>query len=457
MTGTADAPVLVIGTGLSGRAIARHLHHLRQPFEIADTRDVPPALGELKAALPGVAVHCGPLERLDMARFREVVLSPGVDPRMPALSCIRDRLIGEMTLLRRALDNMTAPPLLIAITGSNAKSTVTTLVGEMAREAGCRTAVGGNLGTPALDLLREAPDAEVMVLELSSFQLETTAQLRADIACHLNLSEDHLDRHDGLSGYAHAKQRIFEGAGHAVYNADDTATTPGVLVPDHTSFTLAAPASEQWGLRCFDALMICHGDEPIMPVAEVGMPGRHNLANALAALAIGARAGWAIEAMRHVLHRFTGLPHRAERVVEHEGIQWINDSKGTNVGATLAAIEGIGSSLSGRLILLAGGVGKGADFTPLGPVMAQYGRLAILFGRDAALMADTLADQVTVLEVATLDEAMEQAWQQAKAGDAVLLSPACASLDQFTSYIARGEAFRAWLSSRPELSAGDVR
>ncbi|RKR02497.1 UDP-N-acetylmuramoylalanine--D-glutamate ligase [Kushneria sinocarnis] len=457
MTGSVDAPVLVIGTGLSGCAIARHLHHLRQPFELADTREAPPALAELQAAYPEISVHCGPLEQLELERFSEIVLSPGIDPRQPALAAVRGRIIGEMALLRRALDAMTRPPLLVAITGSNAKSTVTTLVGEMGRAAGWSIALGGNLGMPALDLLSETPDAEALVLELSSFQLETTPRLAADIACHLNLSEDHLDRHDGLEGYARAKQRIFEGAKQAVYNADDPATRPNSAIGSATSFTLGEPLANQWGLQQQSGqLMLCLGREPIMAAADIGMPGRHNLANALAALAIGERAGWSMDAMRKVLQRFTGLPHRAEQVAVRDGVQWINDSKGTNVGAALAAIEGIGATLPGRLILLAGGVGKGADFTPLGPAMNRHGRAAIVFGRDAELLAEALTGHVPVARVETLEAAMTQARQLAEAGDAVLLSPACASLDQFASYIARGEAFRAWLGRHPAPSAGDA-
>ncbi len=444
---------LVVGLGLSGRAICRHLERLERPFMVADTRAAPPGLDDFRAAHPGVAVHCGPLTALDMSEAREVVLSPGVDPQSPGLGALAGRVsesgepfvVGEIALFVRAAR---AP--IAAITGANAKSTVTTLLGEMAAEAGRRVAMGGNLGTPALDLLVERPDAELYVLELSSFQLETTPRLGAETAAFLNLSEDHLDRHGDLAGYRAAKQAIFRGARHGVVNAEDPATWPDAPPPALDRFTTAAPApgTLEWGIAAHDdgdgpRDWLMHGEAPLMPAASVRLPGRHNQANALAALAMGQRLGLGLATMRRVLERFGGLPHRGELIAEVNGVRWINDSKGTNVGATLAAIAGLGPTLDGRLILLAGGEGKGADFTPLAAPLARHGREAILFGRDAERLATALEGAVPLHRVDDLAAAMARAAAIAAPGDCVLLSPACASLDQFPNYQARGEAFRA--------------
>ncbi|MGM0983901.1 MAG: UDP-N-acetylmuramoyl-L-alanine--D-glutamate ligase [Pseudomonadota bacterium] len=438
---------LVVGLGVSGRAICRHLEQRDVPFMVADTRLAPPGVADVRAAHPGVEIHCGSLAELDLSEVEEVVLSPGVDPLTPGLEGLAGRtreatgepvLVGEIALFVR---EARAP--IAAITGSNAKSTVTTLVGEMAREAGWRVAVGGNLGTPALDLLAGAADAELFVLELSSFQLETTPRLGAETAAFLNLSEDHLDRHGDMSGYRNAKQAIFRGARHAVVNADDPMTWPDAPVPALDRFTTRAPEGNDWGIGWRvggDWLM--RGSEPLLPTDEMRLPGRHNQANALAALAMGHHLGLPLSAMLAVLRRFPGLPHRGELVAVVAGVRWINDSKGTNVGATLAAIEGLGPTLDGRLILLAGGVGKGADFHPLAAPLAHYGREAILFGRDAGCLEDALAGHLPLTPVADLAAAIVRAVEIAAPGDCVLLSPACASLDQFSDYQARGEAFR---------------
>jgi UDP-N-acetylmuramoylalanine--D-glutamate ligase len=441
---------LVVGLGLSGRAICRHLERRGIPYMVADTRAVPPGMDDFHAAHPGVAIHCGPLTGLDLSEVEEVVVSPGIDPRTPGLDALAGRVreatgeplvVGEIALFVRA---SRAP--IAAVTGSNAKSTVTTLVGEMAAEAGRRVAVGGNLGTPALDLLADQPDADFYVLELSSFQLETTPRLGAETAAFLNLSEDHLDRHGDMAGYRAAKLGIFRGARHAVVNAEDPNTWPERRLPAQDSFTTRPPEAGEWGIgRHAGADWLMHGDAPLMPADEVRLAGRHNQANALAALAMGHRLGLPLAAMCRVLRRFPGLPHRGELVAEVGSVRWINDSKGTNVGATLAAIAGLGPTLEGKLVLLAGGVGKGADFTPLAPPLARHGREAILFGLDAERLGRTLRGHLPITEVEDLPTAMSRAAAIAEPGDCVLLSPACASLDQFANYQERGEVFRRWV------------
>lgn len=444
---------VVVGLGISGRAICRHLSRNHVPFMVADTRQTPPGLDSFYADHPGVFVHCGPLTAIDFSDAEEVVISPGVDPCTPGLEEVSARrhsatgeplLVGEIALFRRAVKAPVA-----AITGSNAKSTVTTLLGEMASASGIYAAVGGNLGTPALDLLAQHPKADLYILELSSFQLETTPRLSAASVAFLNLCEDHLDRHGDMAGYQAAKQRIFLGAQHAIVNADDARTWPQTPVPSVEYFTSHAPNDAAWGLALReDQLMLVKGDEPWVRAGSLALTGQHHYTNALAALAMGRALGFDQHAMCETLRNFKGLAHRSERVADIDGVTWINDSKGTNVGATLAAINGISATLTGKLILLAGGVGKGADFAPLAVPLAEHARAVLLFGEDAPRLAAALSCVNHVRQVTHLSQAMEAAWHIAQPGDCVLLSPACASLDQFANYQARGEAFRRWLANK---------
>ncbi|MBZ5486682.1 UDP-N-acetylmuramoyl-L-alanine--D-glutamate ligase [Halomonas aquamarina] len=449
---------VVIGLGASGRAICRHLARVGRPFIVADTREAPPGLEAFYQAHPGVEVHCGPLDALDFTHAFEVVASPGVDPRSPGLEGLAEeinphtgepRLVGETALFVRARRTSGHVAPMAAITGSNAKSTVTTLLGEMAKAAGLRVAVGGNLGTPALDLLADQPDAELYVLELSSFQLETTPSLGAQAVAFLNLSDDHLDRHGDMSAYRLAKQRIFNEALHAVVNRDDPLTWPIEEGPSVTCFTVDPPGEDEWGLVWQGAeLYLMQGQTRWVAASELQIAGQHNYANALAALALGQALNLPASAMVEALKAFTGLAHRSETIATLNGVTWINDSKGTNVGATLAAISGLSATLEGRLIWLAGGIGKGADFTPLSEPLAKCARLALLFGKDRGQIAEVLSPQVSVQEVDNLAQAMEAAFARALPGDCVLLSPACASLDQFSGYQARGDAFRHWVEHK---------
>lgn len=446
---------LVVGLGLSGRAICRHLTRIGVPYMVADTRDVPPGLEDFYAAHPGIKVHCGSLTLLDLTDAHEVVISPGLDPRMAGLEGLAERInprtgepmvVGEIALFTRSAEVPIA-----AITGSNAKSTVTTLLGEMAAAAGIRAAVGGNLGTPALDLLSDQPDAELYILELSSFQLETTPHLGAACAAFLNLSEDHLDRHGDMQGYRAAKQRIFIGAQSAVVNADEPLTWPELSTAEVAFFTHKTPEANQWGLVWHQGqMMLAQGITPWLAIDELKMAGQHNYLNALAALAMGHALGFASTAMCDVLRDFKGLKHRSEVIACINGVTWVNDTKGTNVGATLAAINGIGATLEGRLILLAGGVGKGADFTPLAAPLSACARHVLVFGLDAPRLANALIEHVSVQQVEDLTQAMQIGFELAQPGDCVLLSPACASLDQFANYQERGEVFRRWVQHKAQ-------
>ncbi|OWP48228.1 UDP-N-acetylmuramoyl-L-alanine--D-glutamate ligase [Pseudomonas nitroreducens] len=430
---------IVVGLGKSGMSLVRYLARQGVPFAVADTRANPPELATLREQYPQVEVRCGDLDADFLCRAQELYVSPGLSLRVPALveAAARGvRMSGDVDLFAR---HAKAP--IVAITGSNAKSTVTTLVGDMAKAAGKRVAVGGNLGTPALDLL--ADDVELYVVELSSFQLETCERLNAEVATCLNVSEDHMDRYDGMADYHLAKHRIFRGAKQVVVNRADALSRPliadnvpcwtfGINKPDFKAFGLIEEDGEKWLAFQFDKLM---------PARELKIRGAHNQSNALAALALGHAVGLPFEPMLQTLREFAGLAHRCQWVRESNGVNYYDDSKATNVGAALAAIEGLGADIDGKLVLIAGGDGKGADFHDLRDPVAKHCRAVVLLGRDAELVSAALGNVVPKVRVNTLAEAVEHAADLALPGDAVLLSPACASLDMFRNYEERGRLF----------------
>ncbi|HTO19837.1 MAG TPA: UDP-N-acetylmuramoyl-L-alanine--D-glutamate ligase [Pseudomonas sp.] len=438
---------IVVGLGKSGMSLVRHLARRGLPFAVADTRAAPPELETLRRDFPQIEVRCGALDVDFLCRASELLVSPGLALATPALQQAAARgvkLSGDIELFAR---EARAP--IVAITGSNAKSTVTTLVGEMAAAAGRKVAVGGNLGTPAPDLL--ADDVELYVIELSSFQLETTDVLNAEVATCLNVSEDHMDRYADLQAYHLAKHRIFRGARQVVINRDDALSRPlvadqlpcwtfGLGKPDFRGFGLVEENGEKWLAFQF---------EPLMPARELKIRGAHNQANALAALALGHAVGLPFAPMLDTLKTFAGLPHRCQWVRERREVNYYDDSKATNVGAALAAIEGLGADIDGQLVLIAGGDGKGADFSSLRGPVAQHCRAVVLLGRDAGLIADALGDAVPQVRVASLDEAVQRCAELAEPGDAVLLSPACASLDMFKNFEERGRLFAAAVEALP--------
>jgi len=432
---------IVVGLGKSGMSVVRHLARRGQPFAVVDTRANPPELATLQAQYPEIEVRCGELDVDFLCRASELLVSPGLAVSTPALQAAAARgvkLSGDIELFAR---EARAP--IVAITGSNAKSTVTTLVGEMAQAAGRKVAVGGNLGTPALDLLND--DVELHVLELSSFQLETTEQLNAEVATCLNVSEDHMDRYAGLPAYHQAKHRIFRGARQVVVNRDDRLSRPlvGEEVPVW-SFGLGKPDFKGFGLIEENGEKhLAFQFEVLMPARELKMRGAHNQSNALAALALGHAVGLPFAAMLQTLRTFAGLPHRCQWVGERAGVSYYDDSKATNVGAALAAIGGLGADIDGKLVLIAGGDGKGADFSALREPIARYCREVILLGRDAGRLASVLQDAVALKRVQGLEEAVQRTAECALPGDAVLLSPACASLDMFRNFEERGRLFAA--------------
>ncbi|MCF7994008.1 MAG: UDP-N-acetylmuramoyl-L-alanine--D-glutamate ligase [Chromatiaceae bacterium] len=439
--------VAVVGLGKTGLSCARWLHAQGAEVAVLDSRTTPPGLAQLQDELPDVAVLVGGFDASVLAAVDEIIVSPGVPVSTAALRAASDKgipIVGDVELFARAA---TAP--VIAITGSNGKSTVTTLVGEMLRHAGLDAAVGGNLGIPVLDLLRA--DAQWYVLELSSFQLETTECLPTHAATVINLSADHLDRYPDMAAYGAAKARIFAHAERALVNRDDPAASAlAAGVADQVGFSLSEPANEvDYGLISNDQqVWLARGRTRLIATTELRMPGRHNLANALAALALAEMAGVSPEAGCEVLREFPGLAHRSELVAERRGVRWINDSKGTNPGATIAALAGIvdepgqrASAAPARAVLIAGGEGKGADFSTLAPVVSRCARAVVLIGRDAALLEQALNDTVPLHRAASMEEAVRLAERLAQPGDAVLLSPACASFDMFDDYQHRGRAF----------------
>jgi UDP-N-acetylmuramoylalanine--D-glutamate ligase len=430
---------IVVGLGKSGMSLVRFLARRGLRFAVVDTRANPPELASLQRDYPEVEVRCGELDVDFLCRATELLISPGLAVSTQALQEAAARgvkLSGDIELFAREAK---AP--IVAITGSNAKSTVTTLVGEMAAAAGKRVAVGGNLGTPALDLLDDA--VELYVVELSSFQLETTEHLNAEVAVCLNISEDHMDRYSGLPAYHLAKHRVFRGARQVVVNRDDALSRPLLAesVPCWT-FGLSKPDFKRFGvLEENGEKCLAFEFNSLMPTRELKMRGAHNVSNALAALALGHAVGLPFAPMLEVLRRFSGLPHRCQWVRELRGVSYYDDSKATNVGAALAAIEGLGADIDGKLLLIAGGDGKGADFSALKAPVGQFCRAVVLLGRDAQQLAEALGDAVPLVRVDTLEQAVERCAELAQAGDAVLLSPACASLDMFKNFEERGRLF----------------
>ena len=436
--------VLVVGLGVTGLSCVRHLAGSRRKVVAVDSREHPPFRATVESEFPEVEVRCGAFDAPMFDNAGEIVVSPGVSVREPALRSAAAHgvpIVGDIELFARAAD---AP--VVAITGSNGKSTVTSLVSAMARRHGLRVGSGGNLGPPALSLLGQGH--ELYVLELSSFQLETTSELRPAAATVLNLSADHMDRYDSFEAYVAAKGRVIGGDSVVIANLDDAvAARLGGERRERIGFSTASHPDARWSVegRENDARIV-RGGEPVMPVGAVPLAGMHNVANVLAAFALGDAIGLDVRAMSSAVETYAGLPHRCETVAASGGVRWINDSKGTNVGATSAAIEGIGAH--GPVVLIAGGLAKGADFSPLRAPAGRHVRCAVLIGRDAGRLEAVLGRCTEVRRARDLETAVDLAAGAARAGDSVLFSPACASFDMFANFEARGEAFRRLVRAR---------
>lgn len=433
-------PYLILGLGVTGLSVARYLTQQQQAFAVADTRLNPPGLSAFEQAYPDAEIWLGPLDEELLCQATTLVVSPGVSLAEPAIQAAEQQgveILGDIELFSRAVQGP-----VLAITGSNAKSTVTTLVGELAGYLGLKVAVGGNIGVPALDLLAETA-VDLYVLELSSFQLETTRSLNAQGAALLNISEDHLDRYENMDAYVFAKQRIFHHARHAIFSRADERTWPihGQLAKT-LSFGLDAPIEEQdLGLRLVEGqLWIVQGTQPLVAAETLPLTGEHGLLNVMAALALLSAAELPLAALVPGIQNFKGLPHRCEKIASKKGVDYINDSKATNLGAALAAIHGLSSRYQ-KLWLIMGGEGKGQDFSVLKTALKAPVAGVALLGRDAPVLAEQLPPSLSSWRVTDLAEAVDQLAGQAKAGDAVLLAPACASFDQFSGYAERGEEF----------------
>lgn len=454
---------LVLGLGESGLAAALWLARGGARLRVADSRAQPPGLDELRRAAPQAEIVCGPFSEALLDGIELLALSPGLDPKLPVVQAAIARgieITGEIELFAQALDHTgwRIGARVIAITGTNGKTTTTALCGALCRAAGFDAAVAGNISPAALTEFMRRLDAgekpDVWVLELSSFQLETTHSLDADAACVLNVTDDHLDRHGDMESYAEAKARIFAGHGVQVLNRDDLRVR-GMAIAGRMrrDFGLDSPVGDQqYGLRERGGdVWLCCGNEYLLRQHEMQLAGLHNASNALAALALCEAIGLPRAPLLEGLRNFRGLSHRVERVAQRDdGVLFYDDSKGTNVGATLAALQGMGC----KVVLIAGGDGKGQDFRPLSDAFRTHARAVVLIGRDARrIEEETAGSGVTMLYAVDMDEAVQSANRLAQPGDAVMLSPACASLDMYRNYAHRAQVFCDAVKALPGVSA----
>ncbi|MCR9981870.1 UDP-N-acetylmuramoyl-L-alanine--D-glutamate ligase [Vibrio alginolyticus] len=422
--------VVVVGLGITGLSVVKHLRK-NQPqlvVKVIDTRVNPPGAERLPE---DVQLHSGGWNTDWLSDADLIVTNPGIALATPEIQAVLAKgttVVGDIELFAWAVQKP-----VIAITGSNGKSTVTDLTGVMVKAAGLDVGVGGNIGVPALDLLEQ--DADLYVLELSSFQLETTSSLKLKAAAFLNLSEDHMDRYQGMSDYRQAKLRIFDHADLAVVNRDDKETFPDAEVPlvtfgsDNQDFGLEVDGNRTW--------LLDHGQR-VVASDELKLVGKHNLSNALVALALLKAADVNYHNALNALKNYTGLTHRCQVVADNQGVKWVNDSKATNIASTMAALSGLEST--GKLYLLVGGVGKGADFSPLKPIFATLNLQLCCFGADGD---DFMPLHESAIRFDTMEDVIQQVSSQLKPGDMVMLSPACASFDQFDNFMARGDVFAA--------------
>ncbi len=430
--------ILIVGLGMTGLSAARYFSRQGENIIVVDSRQNPPSLQKLEQTCPGIKIVLGEFENELFVNAKQIVISPGVSLKEPAIANAHAQgvdVLGDVELFARQVNQP-----VIAVTGSNGKSTVIKLLGEMAEMAGINAVVGGNIGVPVLDLLDV--QADMYILELSSFQLETLSSLKPVSAAVLNVSPDHMDRYDSYDEYAAAKKRIYNNCKVAVINRDDSCVVN--MISDQafiSGFTLLEPDNSDFGVCNINGeRWLCKGNKKLIAESAVNIAGKHNIANVLAALALGEAANLPITDMLITLTRFKGLPHRAQFVTEINNIKWVNDSKGTNVGATVAAINGI--STDNKLILIAGGVAKGQNFSALAEAATEKVRATVLIGEDASLIESEFKKHSLVTSNASdMHEAVELAYKLAESGDTVLLSPACASFDMFKGYEHRGEVF----------------
>jgi len=453
--------IVVLGAGMTGLSCLRFLHAQGLSFAVNDSRTMPfsnaDEQGQYVIDYPKVQFYFGQWQQSLIANADIIVASPGIDLVTEGIAeLISDncQVIGDVELFCLVNNSLLKPMSMLAVTGSNGKSTVVSLLAYLAKAIGINAVLVGNIGEPILDLLqfeqagnsKHANLPDTVIVELSSFQLETLSSMQAIAATVLNLSDDHLDRHKTLANYQAIKQSVYPQAKIAVVSREDQASNTLVKDQRIISFGLDKPGRGHFGLKVMDnQQVLMFGEQALISISELPLAGMHNALNYMAALALGNCAGWSLSAMTENLSGFMGLPHRCQRVMSNDGIQWINDSKATNVGATLAAITGLAPTLTSqnKLILIAGGDGKGADFSPLKDIFNREVTQLITLGKDGAEIAKLMSNAI---KVTSLSEAVYQAKQLAKSGDMVLLSPACASIDMFKNYMARGDQFIADVS-----------
>lgn len=440
-----NSQYLIVGLGLTGLSIARYLTRKDESFIVYDTRIKPDGAADFKYDFPGVDLFLGELPDQIYDDLKGIICSPGVPIESPVIQkALRKNIpvFGDIDCLAKEID---VP--VIAITGTNGKSTVTTLVGEMAKASGLNTAVAGNIGLPVLDILEVGVPYDIWVLELSSFQLDLTSHLKPKVSTILNISPDHLDRHHDFQSYMQSKHRIYNHAQHIVFNRDDSATYPeskDTPSQKRVSFGQEIKATDDWGfIKHQGGVWLAKGNEPFFSTELLKIRGRHNWMNALAACALADTVGIDHIYIKLVLERFGGLPHRSQWVKTLNDVDWVNDSKATNVGATISAITGIGGSMQGKIILIAGGQGKGASFEALAKPMSDFVRGVILIGEDADLIEHVTPESVQKVQAISMEDAVSKANAIASPGDVVLLSPACASFDMFRDFNHRGDDFMA--------------
>ena len=428
-----NSKIIVVGLGETGFSVAKFLYQMGFSFAVSDSRTKPPYNDKLLEQFPDIAVFTGSFDQSIFEIATHLVVSPGISLQNTEIQkVIRSgvKLISDIDLFSCSTDKP-----VIAITGSNGKSTVTTMLGVMGQAAQVKTVIGGNLGPPALEMLSK--EAELYVLELSSFQLERTSTLNATAATVLNISADHMDRHSSMASYIEEKQRIFSGEGVIVLNEDDSQVRAMEIkgralltfsINAKNGFHLETQQGEEW---------LMNAEQALMRRLDLSVEGLHNVANALAALALGTAVGLDAQGMCQGLRLFRGLEHRMQRVAQVKGVTWVNDSKATNVGACVAALEGY----QRKVILIAGGDAKGADLEDLIFAIEQKVKSVVLLGKDADKIETALNDRVPSYRVQTMQEAVNIAATLAEQGESVLLSPACASLDQYKNYEERGRLF----------------
>ncbi len=466
ITAFKDKNIVVLGAGMTGLSCLRFLHSQGLSFDVNDSRAMPfidkNELAQYKNDFPQASFIFGQWQQELITNADIIVASPGIDLVAEGISKLISshcQVVGDVELFCLVNNSRINPMSMLAVTGSNGKSTVVSLLAYLAKVIGANAALAGNIGQPILDLLQleqagdtqRANQPDTVIVELSSFQLETLTSMQAIAASVLNLSDDHLDRHKTLANYQAIKQSIYPQAKIAVVNREDNATLSLVDGQESISFGLDKPKQGHFGLAVIENKQwLVFGEQALIAIEQLPLAGMHNAMNYMAALALGYSAGWSLSAMTENLTGFIGLAHRCQRIKTEDGIQWINDSKATNVGATLAAITGLSPTIAkdNQLILIAGGDGKGADFSPLIKLLNHDVSQVITLGKDGSELAGLVSNAI---EVNSLNEAVLEAKKIAKSGDLVLLSPACASIDMFKNFIARGEQFIAAVQAKEEL------